>query len=247
MICFSPAAEAGSNHAPVPWRENRHGCFFCHDNKLIPGTAGWGNQPHALSRGSSMSTQDKRRDDTDLQQAIQKTNKKNTVNTNASFARTAACIVLTAVLIVLDQITKKIAVRVLASGTAIPLIPGVLEFTYVQNRGAAFGILQNARPFFFVITAAALIVIGYILSRIPSGRKYIPAVLCLCAIAAGAVGNLIDRILLSYVRDFIYFSLIDFPVFNVADIYITCATIIMVLLCLFFYKEEDLAFLGKDS
>lgn len=195
-----------------------------------------------------MNTQDKRRDQADVQQTNQqtKTNINPPVKRTASPARAAACIALTAVLLVLDQVTKKIAVQVLASGTVIPVIPGVLEFTYVQNRGAAFGILQNARPFFFVITAAALIFIGYILSRIPSGRKYIPAVLCLCAIAAGAVGNLIDRIALSYVRDFIYFSLIDFPVFNVADIYITCATIIMVLLCLFYYKEEDLAFLGKD-
>jgi signal peptidase II len=66
-----------------------------------------------------------------------------------------------------------------------------------------------------------------------------PMRVCLCFIAAGAVGNFIDRLLFSYVRDFIYFRLIDFPVFNVADIYITCATAILMLLALFYYKEDD--------
>ena len=128
------------------------------------------------------------------------------------------CIPLVAVLIIIDQITKRIAVNVLADGLRIPLINGVLEFTFVQNRGAAFGIMQNALPFFVVITLAALCVITYFLLHIPSQKRYLPLRICLCFIAAGAIGNFIDRLRLSYVRDFIYFSLIDFPVFNVADI-----------------------------
>ena len=146
---------------------------------------------------------------------------------------------LVAVLIIIDQITKRIAVNVLADGLRIPLINGVLEFTFVQNRGAAFGIMQNALPFFVVITLAALCVITYFLLHIPSQKRYLPLRICLCFIAAGAIGNFIDRLRLSYVRDFIYFSLIDFPVFNVADIYITCATILLVLLMLFYYRDED--------
>ena len=149
------------------------------------------------------------------------------------------CIPLVAVLIIIDQITKRIAVNVLADGLRIPLINGVLEFTFVQNRGAAFGIMQNALPFFVVITMAALCVITYFLLHIPSQKRYLPLRICLCFIAAGAIGNFIDRLRLSYVRDFIYFSLIDFPVFNVADIYITCATILLVLLMLFYYRDED--------
>ena len=149
------------------------------------------------------------------------------------------CIPLVAVLIIIDQITKRIAVNVLADGLRIPLINGVLEFTFVQNRGAAFGIMQNALPFFVVITLAALCVITYFLLHIPSQNRYLPLRICLCFIAAGAIGNFIDRLRLSYVRDFIYFSLIDFPVFNVADIYITCATILLVLLMLFYYRDED--------
>ena len=149
------------------------------------------------------------------------------------------CIPLVAVLIIIDQITKRIAVNVLADGLRIPLINGVLEFTFVQNRGAAFGIMQNALPFFVVITLAALCVITYFLLHIPSQKRYLPLRICLCFIAAGAIGNFIDRLRLSYVRDFIYFSLIDFPVFNVADIYITCATVLLVILMLFYYRDED--------
>lgn len=150
-----------------------------------------------------------------------------------------ACLLLTVALIVLDQITKRIAVNALAEGRSIPLIKGVLQFTYVENHGAAFGILQNALPFFVVITLAALAAIFYILVRIPAQRRFAPMRIALCFIAAGAVGNFIDRLLFSYVRDFIYFCLIDFPVFNVADIYITCATFILMFLALFYYKEDD--------
>ncbi|MDY3716667.1 MAG: signal peptidase II, partial [Blautia sp.] len=67
-------------------------------------------------------------------------------------------------------------------------------------------------------------------------------------ITAGAIGNLIDRVRLGYVVDFIYFSLIDFPVFNVADIYVTGSMILLILLVLFFYKnEEDFAFLARSK
>ena len=130
-----------------------------------------------------------------------------------------------ALLIVIDQITKVIAVNALADGRRIPLIKGVLEFTFVQNRGAAFGILQNALPFFVVITLAALAVICYILVRVPEDRHFLPIRLCLCFIAAGAVGNFIDRLFLSYVRDF--------------------ATVILILLMLLYYRdEEELSFLN---
>ena len=156
-------------------------------------------------------------------------------------------ILLIVLLIAADQLTKQLAVAALAPDRHIELLPGILELSYVQNRGAAFGILQNARLFFLLITAFALFVIGYILFRLPPKPRYTPFHLCLCFIAAGAVGNLIDRIFLVYVRDFIYFSLIDFPVFNVADIYITCSTIFLFFLCVFYYKEEDFSFLNRKD
>ena len=165
-----------------------------------------------------------------------------------SFRRSLSAFLITALLIIFDQYTKHLAVKGLGDGKHIPLIPGVLELAFIRNRGAAFGILQDARIFFFIITAVAFCVIGYVLFRIPRTSYYTPLRICLYFIAAGAAGNLIDRILLSYVRDFIYFSLIDFPIFNVADIYITCSAFALVLLMIFYYKDDqDFDFLKKQQ
>ena len=73
---------------------------------------------------------------------------------------------------------------------------------------------------------------------------YIKLHVALVFITSGAIGNLIDRVRLDYVVDFIYFSLINFPIFNVADIYVTLSTIYLVILLLFVYKESDLEFLS---
>ena len=89
-----------------------------------------------------------------------------------------------------------------------------------------------------------LAVIAYVLLKAPNKKRYIPLHLLLIVIAAGAVGNMIDRLRLNYVVDFIYFSLINFPVFNVADIYVTLATAFLAIPVLFRYKEEDFGFLG---
>lgn len=156
-----------------------------------------------------------------------------------------------AVLVLADQLTKIAAEVSLKGKESFVLIPGVLEFFYLENHGAAFGVLQNARGFFLVVTFLAMIAVVYVLLKMPAGRKYLPLRILVVLIGAGAVGNVIDRIMLSYVRDFIYFSLIDFPVFNVADIYVTCSTILLALTVLFYYKDDhDFDFLyrkkGKD-
>jgi signal peptidase II len=95
------------------------------------------------------------------------------------------------------------------------------------------------------ISLIALILLIVLYFRVPAHKKYLPLRIVLIFIAAGAAGNLIDRVLLHYVRDFIYFSLIDFPVFNVADIYVTCSVFVLAYLIMFYYKEEDLEFLGR--
>ena len=146
------------------------------------------------------------------------------------------------VLAAFDLFTKSVAVSALGGGKRIPLIPGVLEFYYIQNRGAAFGIFQDGTFILGMISAIALCTLIFVYLRIPDGKKYLPLRLVLIFIAAGAAGNLYDRITLQYVRDFIYFSLIDFPVFNVADIYVTCSVFILAFLILFYYKEDDLQF-----
>ncbi|MEE1052165.1 MAG: signal peptidase II [Lachnospiraceae bacterium] len=160
----------------------------------------------------------------------------------------AAEAVLTALLVILDQVTKLAAVSALKDREPFVLIPGVFQLQYLENRGAAFGLLQNARIFFLAVTLIALAAVIYVLVRLPLKRRYIVLRFLMVLIAAGAVGNMIDRVFLGYVRDFLYFSLIDFPIFNVADIYVTCATILLILLLLFYYKEEDdFAFLSPGG
>ena len=126
--------------------------------------------------------------------------------------------------VLLDQMTKYLAVVYLKGQEAISLIPGVLELRYLENRGAAFGILQGGKVIFLIITPIVLLVAAYVLVRMPDGGKYGILHFLLDCIIIGAVGNLIDRIRLDYVVDFIYIRLIDFPIFNVADMFVSIAS-----------------------
>lgn len=149
-----------------------------------------------------------------------------------------------AALVLADQFTKYIAVVHLKDQPAIPIIPEVFELNYLENRGAAFGMLQNQKIFFVFVAAIILAVIAYVLYKTPEKKKYTILHVLLVLIASGAVGNMIDRLRLDYVVDFLSFVLIHFPIFNVADIYVTAATAVLVFLLLFYYKEEDLSFLS---
>lgn len=153
-------------------------------------------------------------------------------------------LLLIAALIAIDQFTKYLAVVRLKDKPAYSIINGVLEFNYLENHGAAFGMLQNQRVFFIFVEVIVLGVIAYILYKTPNYKKYIRMHILLSLIAAGAIGNMIDRIRLNYVVDFIYIVLINFPIFNLADMYVTFSTAILVLLLLFYYKESDLDFIG---
>lgn len=148
------------------------------------------------------------------------------------------------VLVALDQYTKYLAVTHLKDKPAYIIINGVLELNYLENKGAAFGMLQNQKVFFIFVAVAILGVIGYVLLKIPDNKKYRILHLLLSLIAAGAIGNMIDRIRLDYVVDFIYFVLINFPIFNVADMYVTISTAALVILFLFVYNENDLNFIS---
>ena len=152
-------------------------------------------------------------------------------------------LVSTAVLVAFYQWTKNLAVEHLKGQEDISLIPGVLCLHYLENRGAAFGIFQDQRTFLLILTAIILICVCYVLWRIPSDKKYNLLKLLCIMITAGGIGNLIDRVRLNYVVDFIYFSLIDFPVFNVADIYVTTSMFLLLILVLCYYKDEDFQFL----
>ncbi|MCD8038122.1 MAG: signal peptidase II [Lachnospiraceae bacterium] len=151
--------------------------------------------------------------------------------------------ILAVILVAADQITKYFAILNLKGQSPYTIIDGVFELHYLENRGAAFGMLQEQKFFFIFIAAVILSVIVYVLFKTPYQKMYIKLHITLVFIAGGAIGNLVDRVRYDYVVDFLYFSLIDFPVFNVADIYVTLAAFCLVILLLFVYKESDLEFL----
>jgi signal peptidase II len=148
------------------------------------------------------------------------------------------------ILVITDQLTKHLAVVQLKNQAAYNLINGILEFNYLENRGAAFGVLQNQKYFFVFVALIFIGVIVFVLIKVPTQKKYYSLNILLVMIAAGAVGNMIDRVRYDYVVDFIYLVCIQFPIFNVADIYVTTATVILVFQILFVYKTNDFNFLS---
>jgi len=154
--------------------------------------------------------------------------------------------IVVALATIFDQWTKKL-IEPLKVNADIDILPGVFNFTYVENRGAAFGLMNGQRIFFLVIAVVVFAAISYVFLRIPAEKKYYKLDITLAFILAGAIGNMIDRFSLGYVRDFINFYCINFAVFNVADIYITCGTPIVCLMILFAYKEDELNFLKRKN
>lgn len=146
------------------------------------------------------------------------------------------CILLT----LFDQFTKWLAVAKLKDQDPFVLIKGVFKLEYLENRGAAFGIMQNQQLFFAVTAILIIAVIFFMYGRMPQTKRYYILKICAVMVCAGAIGNLIDRLRLNYVVDFFYFELIDFPVFNVADCYVVLACIGFALSVLFYYNDDEL-------
>ena len=140
-----------------------------------------------------------------------------------------------------DQITKYLVVANIPLYADVPVLPGIVQLTYVQNTGAAFSMFQGMQWLFFVIFLAltALIIFEYFKKPMPFTKL---ERWCIAAIYGGGLGNMIDRLRLGYVVDMIETQFITFPVFNVADCFITCGCILLVVhLALFnksFWKEE---------
>ena len=107
--------------------------------------------------------------------------------------------------------------------------------------------LQNKQWIFWILTAAFLVVAVIFYIKIPKTKRYVPLITTAVVLVAGAVGNFIDRLANQYVVDFVYFSLIDFPIFNTADIYVTLSVIVLLILIFFYYKEEDFKFIMKKK
>ncbi len=145
--------------------------------------------------------------------------------------------IIVIVLILLDQISKFAAVKYLKPIGNFTVIEGILDFTYVENRGAAFGIMQNHRWIF--ITVTLIITIALIIYKIKSRPKDKVLNTSLCLIISGALGNLIDRIFRGYVVDMLEVTFIEYPVFNVADCFVVTGAILLSIYILFFYKEPE--------
>lgn len=151
---------------------------------------------------------------------------------------------IAAVLLGLDQYTKSLAILHLKNNPPTVLIDGVLELQYLENRGSAFGMLQNQKFFILFVGIVFLLVILFFLFKLPVQKKYNIVHILLSVVIAGGIGNMIDRFRFDYVVDFISFILINYPIFNVADCYIVVAMIGLFILFVFVFKEKDLEFMN---
>lgn len=151
-----------------------------------------------------------------------------------------------AALVSVDQLTKWLAVLSLKGADAAVVIPHVLGFSYVENRGAAFGILQGQRWLFLVFTAIVMITMLALL-LFGKFRKQHLFNISITLIVAGGVGNFIDRLIHGYVVDFLQVLLFEFPVFNVADCYVVVGSILLLVFFFFFYDDKQLSVANKTE
>ncbi len=143
-------------------------------------------------------------------------------------------IVIAILLVVVDQLTKLYALNVVKPQGTITVMNNFYYFTYVENRGAAFGIMQNKQWFFVVVTLLIFVGFGYVLKKYKiEGKLFFAAVVL---IFGGGVGNLIDRIFRGYVVDFLQFSFFS-PVCNLADYFITVGAVMLIISVLFCKKN----------
>ncbi|HHT97727.1 MAG TPA: signal peptidase II [Clostridiales bacterium] len=147
------------------------------------------------------------------------------------------------ILILIDQFSKYQAIIHLKDDKTITLIPKVLKLQYHENDGAVWGILSGQIIFLVIITLVILLLLLYLYLNIPKHKKFNALRIFSILIAAGAIGNLIDRVIFNYVVDFIYFELINFPIFNIADSFISVSAVLLVILSIFYYSSEDFKFI----
>ncbi|MCD7709707.1 MAG: signal peptidase II [Clostridiales bacterium] len=169
----------------------------------------------------------------------------------------------TAIAIIFDQVTKSLAAAFLRGRDAFAIIPGVFELRYLENDSAAFSLdpvslikrafdityfdthpaafLAAKMTFLTVLTLVVVFLLVLLYNHVQWERRFLPLNLIILGLIAGAIGNMIDRLARRYVIDFFYFRLINFPIFNVADIYVTVSAVALIIYVIFFYREEDFA------
>ncbi len=149
-----------------------------------------------------------------------------------------ASILAAVVLFGIDQLTKYIALVQLKPVGSVTVIDGLLHLTFVENRGVAFGMFSGKKWFILLLTMVIVAVMVYYFIKLPKTKEYQWVRMAMVPILAGAVGNMADRLFRGYVVDFFEFGFVEFPVFNVADIYVVCGVIVLAALVLFVIKEE---------
>lgn len=159
--------------------------------------------------------------------------------------RNAAALAAALLLCVIDQLTKYLVSSRMQLGEVIPLIRGVFQLRYIRNEGMAWSLLEGKQIVFVILTPVVMFFLIKLFLCLPEEKKYSPIRVIVVFLSAGAMGNLIDRIwggevlFKGGVVDFFDFCLIEFPVFNVADIYVSISVVVLLFLMLFYYKEED--------
>ncbi len=166
-------------------------------------------------------------------------------------------LIFIAILTAIDQITKFIAIDKLKNKDAFVIFDGIFELSYVENRGAAFGMQQGNIALFVTITAILVPILIFGIYKINTiinlksdtvnKKAFCLLKIDILLLIAGAIGNLIDRIANGFVVDFLYFKLIDFPVFNIADCYVTISTIALILICGFMLNDKELDYLLRSK
>lgn len=152
------------------------------------------------------------------------------------------------VFIFLDQFTKLLAAGRLKGQADYSVIPGILEFSYLENTGAAFSSFLGKQSFLIILTSCVMLYLIWKYFMIPKGKRFLLMHTAFLLIISGGVGNLIDRVRNGYVIDFIYFVPIDFPKFNIADCGVSIGMVLLCIICFFYYKDDELDFLfGKKK
>ena len=163
----------------------------------------------------------------------------NAISNNKIAGKIIPAIISVIILVSFDQIAKNIVDNHFSLYGSIDVIPDILQIYYIRNSGAAWGILQNMQILFYIITSICLIFLLYTYIKLSINNCFKILRILIIFLFSGALGNFIDRIRFQYVIDFIYFKLINFPVFNIADCYVTVSVFIILFLFIFIYNEDD--------
>ena len=150
-------------------------------------------------------------------------------------------------LILLDQGTKLWALASLKPIHNMTLVEGFMDLTFVENRGVAFGMFSGQRWFILLLTGIIAAGLIWFYVTMPKKKEYFPLRVSLVMVLSGAIGNIIDRLFRCYVVDFFEFTFFEWPVFNVADIYVVVGVILLALMIVFVVKDEDLELKKKKD